>query len=58
MQLHEKILNIYPELNVPYNPFKNPPYILQDDGQGAYIKQWNHIQPKPTQEQLDALNNA
>ena len=29
--------------------------ILQDDGQGAYIKEWNLDTPQPTQEQLDAL---
>jgi len=28
---------------------------LQDDGQGAYIKEWNLDTPQPTQEQLDAL---
>jgi hypothetical protein len=29
--------------------------ILQDDGQGAYIKEWNLEISKPTQSQLDAL---
>lgn len=29
--------------------------ILQDDGQGAYIKEWNLDIPQPTQEQLNAL---
>ena len=29
--------------------------VLQDDGQGAYIKEWNLDTPQPTQEQLDAL---
>jgi hypothetical protein len=29
--------------------------ILQDDGQGAYIKEWNLDIPQPTQAQLDAL---
>ena len=29
---------------------------LQDDGQGAYIKEWNATdKPKPTNEQLNAL---
>jgi hypothetical protein len=27
---------------------------LQDDGQGAYIKEWNLAAPKPTLEQLNA----
>lgn len=29
--------------------------LLQDDGQGVYIKEWNLDTPQPTQEQLDAL---
>ena len=29
--------------------------ILQDDGQGAYIKEWNLDIPKPTMAQLDAF---
>jgi len=29
---------------------------LQDDGQGAYIKEWNLSIAKPTLEQLDALD--
>ena len=28
---------------------------LQDDGQGAYIKEWNVAEGQPTQEQLDAF---
>jgi len=32
--------------------------LLQDDGQGAYIKEWNLDTPKPTQAQLDALETA
>ena len=31
---------------------------LQDDGQGAYIKEWNATdKPKPTDEELDALSS-
>jgi hypothetical protein len=29
--------------------------LLQDDGNGAYIKEWNLDIPKPTMEQLDAF---
>ena len=29
--------------------------LLQDDGNGAYIKEWNLDIPKPTMAQLDAL---
>ena len=31
--------------------------ILQDDGNGAYIKEWNLDIAKPTQAQLDALES-
>ena len=32
--------------------------VLQDDGQGAYIKEWNATdKPKPTDEQLNALES-
>ena len=31
---------------------------LQDDGNGAYIKEWNLDIAKPTLEQLDAYNTA
>jgi hypothetical protein len=30
--------------------------LLQDDGQGAYIKEWNLATPKPTLEQLNAFD--
>ena len=31
--------------------------VLQDDGNGAYIKEWNLDIPKPTMAQLDALES-
>jgi len=30
---------------------------LQDDGDGAYIKEWNVAEVQPTEEQLDALES-
>jgi len=30
--------------------------LLQDDGDGVYIKEWNVEEAQPTQEQLDALD--
>ena len=33
----------------------NSDVLLQDDGQGAYIKEWNLDIAQPTQAQLDAL---
>mgnify|MGYP003145279598 CR=1 FL=1 len=31
--------------------------ILQDDGNGAYIKEWNVAEAQPTDEQLNALES-
>jgi hypothetical protein len=31
---------------------------LQDDGKGAYIKEWNLDIPKPTDEQLNSYENV
>jgi hypothetical protein len=31
--------------------------ILQDDGDGAYIKEWNVAEAQPTDEQLNALES-
>ena len=31
--------------------------LLQDDGQGQYIKEWNVEEVQPTEEQLDALES-
>tara|TARA_S200002703_G_scaffold142970_1_gene135639 strand:+ start:39 stop:365 length:327 start_codon:yes stop_codon:yes gene_type:complete len=32
--------------------------LLQDDGQGAYIKEWNLAIAQPTDEQLNSYENA
>ena len=29
-------------------------FILQDDGQGVYIKEWNSASPQPTKAQIEA----
>ncbi|ANS04579.1 protein XkdW [uncultured Mediterranean phage] len=31
--------------------------LLQDDGDGVYIKEWNVVETKPTDAQLNALEN-
>ena len=31
--------------------------LLQDDGDGAYIKEWNVVEAQPTEEQLNALES-
>lgn len=59
MILYEKIIKLYPELTI--NDFIPPvgTILLQNDsnGQGDYIKSWNHpTYPQPTQAQLDGVN--
>lgn len=61
MTLHEKIIAIYPQLNVSdvlQNPFANGTIILQNDsdGRGDYIAKWEHpTLPRPTDEQLKGV---
>ena len=51
MNLYEKILTIYPEL-ANYD-FAFGAITLQNDGNGDYIKEWNHpTLARPTDEQL------
>jgi hypothetical protein len=58
MTLFEKIISIYPELTD--NDFSLRGTItLQNnsDGQGDYIKEWNHpTLTQPTQEDLDGID--
>jgi hypothetical protein len=52
MTLHEKLIEEYPELvdNGKIGPFG--PIILQNDGDGDYIRQWDY--EKPLTEELSA----
>jgi len=55
MNLHEKIIALYPELK-DYN-FASSDIRLQNDsdGKGDYIAKWEHpTLPRPTDEQLGA----
>jgi hypothetical protein len=51
MNLYDKIIALYPSLT-----FKDflltGTILLQNDGDGDYIKEWNHSLPKPTDEEL------
>lgn len=55
MSLYEKILKIYPALT-PMDFYETIVLFDNADGNGAFIKEWNHpTLTKPTQEQLDAI---
>ena len=58
MNLYEKIITIYPSLTVNDFMGRNATITLQNDsdGNGDYIKSWNHpTLTRPTQAQLDAI---
>jgi hypothetical protein len=59
MTLFEKIKTIYPELT-DMDFYLNGTIVLQNnsDGQGDYIKEWNHpTLVQPTQEDLDGISS-
>jgi len=51
-QLNNKI-KLYLDREVDFNKDVR----LQDDGDGAYIREWNVAEVQPTEEQLDALES-
>jgi hypothetical protein len=52
MNLYEKIVALYPELKSEDFGLRGT-IVLQNDGQGDYIKEWNHPTfAKPTNQQL------
>ena len=54
MTLYDKIINIYPSLED--KNLMNVGIILQNDGDGDYIAEWNHeTLNQPTQSQIDAV---
>jgi hypothetical protein len=57
MTLYDKIIKLYSSLiNEDFMP-EIGTIVLQNDGEGDYIKSWNHSSlAKPTQEQLDNIN--
>ena len=55
ISLFQKIQALHPELTS--DDFFNRVIILQDDGDGAYIREWNHPTiPQPTNEELDSVD--
>jgi hypothetical protein len=53
MSLYDKLLAMYPSLTeADFIPFRGT-IVLQNDGNGDYIKDWNHqTLAQPTDEQL------
>lgn len=50
--MYDKIIKLYPELT-PFDFGLNGTITLQNDGEGDYIKEWNHpTLAKPTPGQL------
>jgi len=59
MTLYEKIIQLYPALKPEdFKPLTGTILLQNDaDGKGDYIEKWDHSEyPKPTQEQLNAIN--
>lgn len=48
MSLYEKIIAIYPELEGSVL-FSDGTIVLQNDGNGDYIKAWNYNKPQPSE---------
>jgi len=56
MTLSEKVKSIYPELN---DDDFTTVIILQNDGSGDYIREWNHpTLAQPTDAELEALETT
>lgn len=57
MTLYEKIMHVYPDLEVrDFVPGGVIRLQNDSDGNGDYIASWEHPEyPEPTQEQLDAI---
>jgi hypothetical protein len=55
MNLHEKILIIYPQLTDKDFFLSSGTILLQNDGIGDYIKEWNNALLRPTDEQLNGF---
>lgn len=47
--MHNKLLHLFPD-------YKAGDWILQDNGQGPFIRVWNRREPKPAQETIDSVS--
>jgi len=55
MTLFEKIIAVYPELEISDFDILMGSIQLQNDGRGDYIAKWDHpTLPRPTEDQLNA----
>lgn len=56
MNLSDKIIALYPQITK--TDFSNGNIVLQNDGNGTYIKTWNHPNyAEPTQAQLESITD-
>jgi len=56
MSLYEKIIKLYPTLTMADFAFGTGTIVLQNDGEGDYIKSWNHpTLAQPTEQQLASV---
>ena len=57
MSLYDKLLTMYPSLTQEdFSPFRGT-IVLQNDGNGDYIREWKHpTLSKPTEQQLAAIS--
>lgn len=51
MVTHNALLFLFPG-------YRDGDWVLQNDGEGSYIAQWNRTEPQPTQEQIEAVTQA
>ena len=57
MTLQDKIISLYPSIvSSDFDYYFGGCIALQDDGQGEYIRYWNHpTYTQPTEEQLNGV---
>jgi hypothetical protein len=48
-------MNLYYAIKILRPGIHGSEFILQDDGEGVYIKEWRHNSEKPTQEELNSV---
>jgi hypothetical protein len=58
MTLYDKIIALYPSLTEgDFDPIKGT-ILLQNDGNGDYVKTWTNSNPQPTQDELNSVTKG